>query len=189
MSSFLAYLWHSYINYLWNYVSNSWVATIAYAFHIWAILAILPTLILALLVSISPTQCSYLSFVQDVTSNIRTFEGSTHVHSVWGFNTCAFTFNAHTFTFNTCAFTFKAHTFTFNICTFTFNACAFVFNAHTFVFYARAFAFNTLFNTCANILDILIVVVHINRFVPSLFIFANIRVWFKIRKNLERTTY
>ena len=58
-----------------------------------------------------------------------------------------------------------------------------------FAFHAHAFAFDTLFNTCANILDILIVVVHINRFVPSLFIFANIRVWFKIRKNLERTTY
>jgi hypothetical protein len=55
MSSFLAapsYLWNSYINYLWNYDSNSWVATIAYAFRIWAILAILPTLVLALLVSI-----------------------------------------------------------------------------------------------------------------------------------------
>ena len=58
-----------------------------------------------------------------------------------------------------------------------------------FTFHAHAFAFDTLFNACANILDILIVVVHINRFVPSLFIFANIRVWFKIRKNLERTTY
>ena len=58
-----------------------------------------------------------------------------------------------------------------------------------FAFHARTFAFDMLFNTCANILDILIVVVHINRFVPSLFIFANIRVWFKIRKNLERTTY
>ena len=58
-----------------------------------------------------------------------------------------------------------------------------------FAFHAHTFAFDTLFNACANILDILIVVVHINRFVPSLFIFANIRVWFKIRKNLERTTY
>ena len=54
MSSSLAYLWHSYINHLWNYDSNSWVATIAYAFRIWAILAILPTLVLALLVSIFP---------------------------------------------------------------------------------------------------------------------------------------
>ena len=58
-----------------------------------------------------------------------------------------------------------------------------------FAFHAHTFAFDTLFNACANILDILIVVVHINRFVPSLFIFANIRVWFKIWKNLERTTY
>ena len=70
MSSFLAYLWHSYINYLWNYDSNSWVATIAYAFRIWAILAILPTLVLALLVSISPTRRSYSYFVQDVTSYV-----------------------------------------------------------------------------------------------------------------------
>jgi hypothetical protein len=57
MSPILAHhLWNSYINYLWNYDSNSWVATIAYAFRIWAILAILPTLVLALLVSYpSPT--------------------------------------------------------------------------------------------------------------------------------------
>jgi len=43
------YLWNWYIDYLWNYDSNSWVATIAYAFRIWAILAILPSLVLALL--------------------------------------------------------------------------------------------------------------------------------------------
>jgi len=47
-----SYLWNEYVDYLWNYDSNSWVATIAYAFRIWAILAILPTLVLALLVSI-----------------------------------------------------------------------------------------------------------------------------------------
>ena len=70
-----------------------------------------------------------------------------------------------------------------------FNACTFAFKARASAFHAHAFAFDMLFNACANILDILIVVVHINRFVPSLFIFANIRVWFKIRKNLERTTY
>ena len=52
MSSIPSYLWNSYVDYLWNYDSNSWVATIAYAFRIWAILAILPTLVLALLVSI-----------------------------------------------------------------------------------------------------------------------------------------
>jgi hypothetical protein len=51
MSSILACLWNWYIDYLWNYDSNSWVATIAYAFRIWAILAILPTLVLGLLVS------------------------------------------------------------------------------------------------------------------------------------------
>ena len=54
MSSIFAlpsYLWNSYVDYLWNYDSNSWVATVAYAFRIWAILAILPTLVLALLVS------------------------------------------------------------------------------------------------------------------------------------------
>ena len=60
MSSIFAvpsYLWNSYVDYLWYYDSNSWVATLAYAFRIWAILAILPTLVLALLVSIflSPT--------------------------------------------------------------------------------------------------------------------------------------
>jgi len=49
MSSFL---WNKYIDYLCNYDSNSWVAAIAYAFRIWAILAILPTLVLALLVRI-----------------------------------------------------------------------------------------------------------------------------------------
>lgn len=54
MSSILAapsYLWNWYIHYLWNYDSDSWVATIASAFRLWAILAILPTLILGLLVS------------------------------------------------------------------------------------------------------------------------------------------
>jgi len=49
MSSILSFLWNSYLDYLWNYDSNSWVAAIAYAFRIWAILAILPTLVLALL--------------------------------------------------------------------------------------------------------------------------------------------
>ena len=44
-------LWNWYIDYLWNYDNNSWVATIAYGFRIWAILAILPTIILCLLVS------------------------------------------------------------------------------------------------------------------------------------------
>jgi len=42
-------LWNWYIDYLWNYDNNSWVATIAYGFRIWAILAILPTIILCLL--------------------------------------------------------------------------------------------------------------------------------------------
>jgi len=45
------YLWNSYLHYLWNYDSNSWVANIAYAFRIWAIFTILPTLVLGLLVS------------------------------------------------------------------------------------------------------------------------------------------
>ncbi|KAI0256273.1 hypothetical protein BJV78DRAFT_1278799 [Lactifluus subvellereus] len=44
-----AYLWNGYIVYLWNYDSNSWVATIAYVFRILAIIAILPTLVLSLL--------------------------------------------------------------------------------------------------------------------------------------------
>ncbi|KAI9442494.1 hypothetical protein H4582DRAFT_1287209 [Lactarius indigo] len=43
------YLWDWYIDYLWNYDHNSWVATIAYGFRIWAILAILPTVVLCLL--------------------------------------------------------------------------------------------------------------------------------------------
>ncbi|KAH8995689.1 hypothetical protein EDB92DRAFT_1943185 [Lactarius akahatsu] len=43
------YLWDWYIDYLWNYDHNSWVATIAYGFRVWAILAILPTVILCLL--------------------------------------------------------------------------------------------------------------------------------------------
>jgi len=42
-------LWNWYIDYLWSYDNNSWVATIAYGFRIWAILAILPTIILCLL--------------------------------------------------------------------------------------------------------------------------------------------
>jgi hypothetical protein len=50
MTSILACLWNWYIDYLWNYDSNSWVATIAYAFRIWAMIAILPTLVLGLLV-------------------------------------------------------------------------------------------------------------------------------------------
>lgn len=49
MSSILSHLFNSYVDYLWNYDSSSWVATVAYAFRIWAILAILPTLVLALL--------------------------------------------------------------------------------------------------------------------------------------------
>jgi hypothetical protein len=60
-------LWNWYIDYLWNYDNNSWVATIAYGFRIWAILAILPTIILGLLVSTtvywhaqpSPRQLTY----------------------------------------------------------------------------------------------------------------------------------
>lgn len=44
-------LWNWYIDYLWNYDNNSWVATIAYGFRFCAILAILPTVILGLLVS------------------------------------------------------------------------------------------------------------------------------------------
>jgi hypothetical protein len=55
MSSVFAlpsYLWIAYVDYLWYYDSNSWVATVAYAFRIWAILAILPTLVLALLVRV-----------------------------------------------------------------------------------------------------------------------------------------
>lgn len=55
MSSFMlaapAYVRNCYIDYLWNYDSNSWVATIAYIFRIWAIIAILPPLVLSLLVS------------------------------------------------------------------------------------------------------------------------------------------
>ena len=46
-----SYLWNFYLRYLWNYDSNSWVAAIAYAFRIWAIFAIFPTLVLGLLVS------------------------------------------------------------------------------------------------------------------------------------------
>ena len=53
-----SYLWHSYFDYLWNYDSTSWVATLAYAFRIWAILAILPTLVLGLLVSSRPALAS-----------------------------------------------------------------------------------------------------------------------------------
>ncbi|KAH9083849.1 hypothetical protein EDB83DRAFT_2181562, partial [Lactarius deliciosus] len=43
------YLWDWYLDYLWNYDHNSWVATIAYGFRVWAILSILPTVILCLL--------------------------------------------------------------------------------------------------------------------------------------------
>ncbi|KAH8993257.1 hypothetical protein EDB86DRAFT_2830189 [Lactarius hatsudake] len=43
------YLWDWYIDYLWNYDHDSWVATIAYGFRVWAILSILPTVILCLL--------------------------------------------------------------------------------------------------------------------------------------------
>lgn len=52
MSSVVAapsYLWNWYTAYLWNYDNNSWVATVAYGFRIWAILAILPTVVLCLL--------------------------------------------------------------------------------------------------------------------------------------------
>ncbi|KAI9456527.1 hypothetical protein BJY52DRAFT_1275965 [Lactarius psammicola] len=44
-----SYPWNWYVDYLWNYDHNSWVATVAYGFRIWAILAILPTVILCLL--------------------------------------------------------------------------------------------------------------------------------------------
>ena len=73
----LSYLWNAYVDHLWNYHSNSWVATLAYAFRLWAILAILPTLVLALLVSIiflSLTRRSPAAdtdtYTQDVTSYV-----------------------------------------------------------------------------------------------------------------------
>lgn len=43
-------LWAYYVQYLWNYESDSWVARIAYSCRILAILVSLPLIILGLLV-------------------------------------------------------------------------------------------------------------------------------------------
>ncbi|KAG6918528.1 hypothetical protein DXG01_013618 [Tephrocybe rancida] len=50
-SSYPAVLWNYYIHYLWNYQPNSWVARIASACRVLAILVSLPIIVLALLES------------------------------------------------------------------------------------------------------------------------------------------
>lgn len=43
-------LWQYYLQYLWHFSPDSWVAKVAYTFRVLAIILILPLLILALLV-------------------------------------------------------------------------------------------------------------------------------------------
>ena len=50
-SSIPGLLWAYYVQYLWSYESDSWVARIAYSCRILAILVSLPIIILGLLVS------------------------------------------------------------------------------------------------------------------------------------------
>ena len=51
-TAYPALLWSWYIEYLWNYETDSWVGRIANASRVMAFVLLLPTLILGLLVSI-----------------------------------------------------------------------------------------------------------------------------------------
>ena len=58
-SSIPGLLWAYYVQYLWTYESDSWVARIAYSCRILAILVSLPIIILGLLVGNRPSQVSF----------------------------------------------------------------------------------------------------------------------------------
>jgi len=76
-----SYLWNSYLHYLWNYDSNSWVANIAYAFRIWAIFTILPTLVLGLLDVTSYIIARTLGDPTASTSHKSSFATQPHANS------------------------------------------------------------------------------------------------------------
>ena len=71
-SSIPGLLWAYYVQYLWNYESDSWVARIAYSCRILAILISLPIIILGLLVGNNRTsdaiRCIQLIYTQDIAS-------------------------------------------------------------------------------------------------------------------------
>jgi len=76
-----SYLWNFYLRYLWNYDSNSWVAAIAYAFRIWAIFAIFPTLVLGLLDVTSYVIARTLGDPTASTSHKSSFASQSHPNS------------------------------------------------------------------------------------------------------------
>ena len=49
-----AYLWHLYVEYLWNYDRHAWILSASATFKLLAIIAIMPFIILALLVCLNP---------------------------------------------------------------------------------------------------------------------------------------
>jgi len=65
-SSFPGLLWAYYVQYLWNYDSDSWVARIAYSCRILAILVCLPIIILGLLDIASYGIARTLGVIDDV---------------------------------------------------------------------------------------------------------------------------
>lgn len=46
------FVWALYVEYLWNYEANSWVASTAYTFRVLSLLLLAPITILTLLVSV-----------------------------------------------------------------------------------------------------------------------------------------
>ncbi|KAF8160782.1 hypothetical protein B0H34DRAFT_351843 [Crassisporium funariophilum] len=84
-SSIPATLWGYYIQYLWNYESDSWVARIAYSCRILAILVCLPIVILALLDIASYAIARTLGVIDDVkasTSDKATVHSSPQTPSI-----------------------------------------------------------------------------------------------------------
>ncbi|TFK23972.1 hypothetical protein FA15DRAFT_620166 [Coprinopsis marcescibilis] len=65
-SAYPGLVWTSYIRYLWNYESDSWVARIAYFCRIFALLLSLPTIILGLLDIASYGIARTLGVIDDV---------------------------------------------------------------------------------------------------------------------------
>lgn len=56
-----AYLWHLYVEYLWNYERHPWILSASATFKLLALITIMPFVILSLLVSfISALHCAML---------------------------------------------------------------------------------------------------------------------------------
>ncbi|KAG6812034.1 hypothetical protein H0H92_004696 [Tricholoma furcatifolium] len=85
LSSYLAVLWNYYIQYLWHYQPNSWVARIAYICRVLAILISLPIIILGLLDISSYGIARTLGVIDDVkasTSDSSTVHGTIDAPSI-----------------------------------------------------------------------------------------------------------